>query len=158
MSKNYKIVLVANLILVLAFFAFSVIKKETLMSNGTEILLRLVPVDPRSLMQGDYMALNYQIFEKIDRHFKSGYIVVKVDRNKVAKFVRRQNSKKTNNGELVIFYKKHDGRLTVGADNYFFQEGSAKKFENAKYGLLKVDSDGNSILVGLCDKDGRLIE
>ena len=158
MSKNYKIVLVANLILVLAFFAFSVIKKETLMSNGTEILLRLAPVDPRSLMQGDYMALDYQIFDKIDRHFKSGYIVVKVDRNKVAKFVRRQNSKKTNNGELVIFYKKHEGRLTIGADNYFFQEGSAKKFENAKYGLLKVDSDGNSILVGLCDKDGRLIE
>ena len=81
--------------------------------------------------------------------------MVKVDRNKVAKFVRRQNSKKTNNGELVFFYKKHEGRLTIGADNYFFQEGSAKKFE---YGLLKVDSDGNSILVGLCDKDGRLIE
>ena len=158
MSKKYKIVVAANLILVLAFFAFSVVQKETLISKGTEVLLRLAPVDPRSLMQGDYMALNYQIFDKIDRHFKSGYIVVKVDRNKVAKFVRRQNSKKTNNGELVFFYKKHEGRLTIGADNYFFQEGSAKKFENAKYGLLKVDSDGNSILVGLCDKDGRLIE
>ena len=158
MSKKYKIVVAANLILVLAFFAFSVVQKETLISKGSEVLLRLAPVDPRSLMQGDYMALNYEVLDKIDRHFKSGYIVVKVDRNKVAKFVRRQNSKKTNNGELVIFYKKHEGRLTIGADNYFFQEGSAKKFENAKYGLLKVDSDGNSILVGLCDKDGRLIE
>jgi uncharacterized membrane-anchored protein len=48
--------------------------------------------------------------------------------------------------------------LTIGADNYFFQEGSAKKFENAKYGLLKVDPDGNSILIGLCNEDGRLIE
>lgn len=158
MSKKYKIVVAANLILVLAFFAFSVVQKETLISKGTEVLLRLAPVDPRSLMQGDYMALNYEVLDKIDYNSKSGYIVVKVDRNKVAKFVRRQNSKKTNNGELVIFYKKHEGRLTIGADNYFFQEGSAKKFENAKYGLLKVDSDGNSILVGLCDKDGRLIE
>ena len=158
MSKKYKIVLVANLILVLAFFAFSVIQKETLMGKGTEVLLRLAPVDPRSLMQGDYMALDYEIMCEIGYKSKSGYIVVKVDGDRVAKFVRRQDSKKTNNGELVIFYKKHEGRLTIGADNYFFQEGSAKKFENAKYGLLKVDSDGNSILVGLCDEKGRLIE
>ena len=61
-------------------------------------------------------------------------------------------------GEIVIRYKTDLGRLTIGADNYFFQEGSAKKFENAKYGLLKVDSEGNSILVGLCDGDRRLIK
>lgn len=158
MSKKYKIVLAANLILVLAFFAFSVVQKETLIAKGTEVLLRLAPVDPRSLMQGDYMALNYQIFDKIDRHFKSGYIVVMVDRNKVAKFVRQQSNTKVNDGELIIFYKRHNGRLTIGADNYFFQEGSGKKFENAKYGLLKVDSDGNSILIGLCDDAGQLIE
>lgn len=158
MSKKYKIVLAANLILVLAFFAFSVIKKETLMSNGTEILLRLAPVDPRSLMQGDYMALNYQILRQIDYKSKSGYVVVKVGSDRVAEFVRVQDGENVNDGELIIRYKRHQGRLTIGADNYFFQEGSAKKFENAKYGLLKVDPDGNSILIGLCNEDGRLIE
>lgn len=158
MSKKYKIVLAANLILVLAFFAFSVIKKETLMSNGTEILLRLAPVDPRSLMQGDYMALDFEVTRKISYDSKSGYVVVKVGDDRVAEFVRVQDGKNVNDRELIIHYKRHQGRLTIGADNYFFQEGSAKKFENAKYGLLKVDSDGNSILVGLCDKDGRLIE
>ena len=69
MSKKYRIVLAANLILVLAFFAFSVVQKETLISKGTEVLLRLAPVDPRSLMQGDYMALNYQILRQIDYRF-----------------------------------------------------------------------------------------
>ena len=130
MSKNYKIVLAVNLILVLLFFTFSVIQKETLIGEGTEVLLRLAPVDPRSLMQGD----------------------------RVAEFVRLQSGKNVNDGELIIRYKRDLGRLTIGADNYFFQEGSAKKYEKAKYGLLKVDSDGNSILVGLCNKDGRLIE
>lgn len=158
MSKKYKIVLAANLILVLAFFAFSVIQKETLIGKGTEVLLRLAPVDPRSLMQGDYMALNYQILRQIDYKSKSGYVVVKVGSDRVAEFVRVQSDKNMNNGEHLIRYKRHQGRLTIGADNYFFQEGSAKKFENAKYGLLKVDPDGNSILIGLCDKDGRLIE
>ena len=158
MSKKYKIVLAANLILVLAFFAFSVVQKETLIAKGTEVLLRLAPVDPRSLMQGDYMALDYEIIREIGYKSKSGYVVVKVGDDRVAEFVRIQDGKGVNNGEFIIRYKRHNGRLTVGADNYFFQEGSAKKFENAKYGLLKVDSDGNSILIGLCDNDGRLIE
>ena len=158
MSKKYKIVLAANLILVLAFFAFSVVQKETLISKGTEILLRLAPVDPRSLMQGDYMALDYEIMREIGYKSKSGYIVVKVDGDRVAEFVRIQDDQDVNDGEFIIRYKRNSGRLSVGADNYFFQEGSAKKFENAKYGLLKVDSDGNSILVGLCDEKGRLIE
>ena len=158
MSKNYKIVLATNLILVLVFFAFSVMQKETLIAKGTEVLLRLAPVDPRSLMQGDYMALNYEVLDKVDYNSKSGYIVVKVDGDRVAEFVRIQNGKDINKGEFIIRFKRQSGRLSVGADNYFFQEGSAKKFENAKYGLLKVDSDGNSILVGLCDEKGRLIE
>jgi uncharacterized membrane-anchored protein len=158
MSKNYKIVLAVNLILVLAFFAFSVIQKETLMGEGTEVLLRLAPVDPRSLMQGDYMALDFEITRKISYDSKSGYVVVKVGNDRVADFVRIQDGENVNDGELIIRYKRHQGRLTIGADNYFFQEGSAKKFENAKYGLLKVDPDGNSILIGLCNDDGRLIE
>jgi uncharacterized membrane-anchored protein len=158
MSKKYKIVLAANLILVLAFFAFSVIQKETLIGKGTEVLLRLAPVDPRSLMQGDYMALDFEVTRKISYDSKSGYVVVKVGDDRVAEFVRIQDGKGVNNGEFIIRYKRHNGRLTIGADNYFFQEGSAKKFENAKYGLLKVDSDGNSILIGLCNEDGRLIE
>jgi len=158
MSKKYKIILVANLILVLAFFAFSVVQKEMLIGKGTEILLRLAPVDPRSMMQGDYMALNYEIFRKIDYRSESGYIVVKVGSDRVAEFVRVQSDKDVNDGEHLIRYKRESGRLSVGADNYFFQEGSAPKFEKAKYGLLKVDAEGNSILVGLCNDDGQLIK
>ena len=158
MSKKYKIVLAANLILVLAFFAFSVVQKETLIAKGTEVLLRLAPVDPRSLMQGDYMALDFEVTRKISYDSKSGYVVVKVGSDRVAEFVRFQDGKDVNDGELIVRYSRHKGRLTIGADNYFFQEGSAKKFENAKYGLLKVDSDGNSILIGLCNEDGQFIE
>ena len=102
MSKKYKIVLAVNLILVLLFFAFSVVQKETLIGKGTEVLLRLAPVDPRSMMQGDYMALNYQIFDKIGHDSKSGYIVVTVGSDRIAEFVRLQSGKKVNDGELII--------------------------------------------------------
>ena len=38
---------------------------ERAMSSGEVVLLRLAPVDPRSLMQGDYMRLNYEIAREL---------------------------------------------------------------------------------------------
>ena len=55
-----------NLIILLGLFNNSILQKEELLSNGQLILLELVPVDPRSLMQGDYMRLRYAISENND--------------------------------------------------------------------------------------------
>jgi len=120
--------------------------------------VQLAPVDPRSLMQGDYMALNYSITGRIwDDGGK--YVVVKVDDNNVATFVRQQNDKNLNDGELLIRWTTNKrGRISIGADNYFFQEGTGDKYAYARYGLLRVDSDGNCVLVGLCDWHKQLIE
>lgn len=160
MSKIKKILLALNLLLVFGFFAFSVVKKESLYTDGTEILLKLAPVDPRSLMQGDYMKLNYEI----TNHIRIGngidkYIVVKVDSDNVANFERQQDSKELKEGELLIRYRVNNiGRVCIGAENYFFQEGTGNKYAHAEYGLLKVDDEGNCVLVGLCDKDKQIIK
>ncbi|MFA6780429.1 MAG: GDYXXLXY domain-containing protein, partial [Paludibacteraceae bacterium] len=51
--KKYKwFLILANLVFVLIFFTYSVVKKEILMDKGQLVLLKLAPVDPRSLMQG----------------------------------------------------------------------------------------------------------
>ena len=51
---------------------------------------------------------------------------------------------------------------TIGSNSYFFQEGTAIKYETAKYGMLKVVTKGELIgtcsLVGLCDADKNLIK
>ena len=44
---------------ILAGINATVWRYEHAMSSGEVVLLRLAPVDPRSLMQGDYMRLNY---------------------------------------------------------------------------------------------------
>ena len=60
--KKYKwAIIVVNLILLLAYFNYSVFQKERILKDGKLILLELAPVDPRSLMQGDYMELWYKI-------------------------------------------------------------------------------------------------
>ncbi|MBO7144378.1 MAG: GDYXXLXY domain-containing protein [Salinivirgaceae bacterium] len=160
MSKIKKIILALNLLFVFGFFAFSVVKKERLYANGTEILLKLAPVDPRSLMQGDYMELNYEVTNQIRISDGNGkYVVVKVGSDGVAKYERQQDDKELNEGELLICYKVNSKRRKcIGAENYFFQEGTGNKFADAEYGLLKVDDDGNCVLVGLCDRDKRIIK
>lgn len=148
----------ANLLLVLGIFVFSVVNKENILANSRQILVQLAPVDPRSLMQGDYMALNYSITWRIwDGDGK--YVVVKVDDDNVATFVRQQDDKTLNDGELLLRWTTNKrGRKSIGADNYFFQEGTGDKYAVAHYGLLRVDSDGNCVLVGLCDWHKQLIE
>jgi len=158
MSKTKKIIMAANLLLVLGIFVFSVVNKENILANSRQILVQLAPVDPRSLMQGDYMALNYSITWRIwDGDGK--YVVVKVDDDNVATFVRQQDDKTLNDGELLLRWTTNKrGRKSIGADNYFFQEGTGDKYAVAHYGLLRVDSDGNCVLVGLCDWHKQLIE
>ena len=48
-------------LLVLGIANFAIWQKEDVLANGRTILLELAPVDPRSLMQGDYMALRFRL-------------------------------------------------------------------------------------------------
>ncbi|HRD06583.1 MAG: GDYXXLXY domain-containing protein [Saprospiraceae bacterium] len=161
--KNIKwwIVLI-NLILLLVYFNGSIISKEDLLKNGKLVLLELAPVDPRSLMQGDYMSLRYKISEglKPDSMAKQGYCVVKQDANGIAQKQHFQNEKSPLSAdELLIKYHYADQwNIHIGAESYFFQEGQSEKYQKAKYGGIRVDKDGNSVLVGLYDEQRERIE
>ena len=52
-------------------------------------------------------------------------------------------------GELLLRYRVRDGRLHIGSESFFFQEGTADAYEKARYAELRVDSAGESLLVGL---------
>ncbi|RJQ16280.1 MAG: hypothetical protein C4560_09865 [Nitrospiraceae bacterium] len=43
--------------------------------------------------------------------------------------------------------------VRLGAESFFFQEGHAEYYSTAKYGELRVSNDGDSVLVGLRDKN-----
>ena len=161
--KKYKwIIILVNLLVILGLFNNSIVKKEKLLSEGKLILLELAPVDPRSLIQGDYMRLRYTISENINHGgiSKRGFCVVKLEENGIAKKVRIQDNRNPiNDGEYLIEYTSKGFRgINIGSESFFFQEGEAEKYENAKYGGLKVDSKGNSILIGLYDDDVKKIE
>ncbi|MXN92058.1 hypothetical protein GR160_12555 [Flavobacterium sp. Sd200] len=162
MKKNKWIIILLNLIVLLVYFNYSVLQKEKLLNDGELVLLELAPVDPRSLMQGDYMSLRYKISEDIpyENITKNGYCIVRLDSNRVAERIRLQeNTLPLNKEEYLLKYKSSDRwNINIGAESFFFQEGQANKYEKAKYGAIKIDLYGNSLLLGLYDEHLKKIE
>lgn len=156
------ILIAINLVFILAFFAWSVYQKERTLKDGKMVLLELAPVDPRSLFQGDYMRLDYAITrsENHDSILPQGYFIIVPDKNGVAQKIRIQEKPEpVGEGEFPLRYTvTKDMFVKIGADSYFFQEGTAAAFDSAKYGGLKIDKNGIGILTGLYDKNFQLIK
>ena len=134
-----------------------IVQKESLLATGKPVLLELAPRDPRSLMQGDYMVLNYAISRERwwDRGWpRDGHLVLRLDEQGVGQFVRvHEPSPPLAPDEFLLRYRLRDGRIRLGAEAFFFQEGHASRYDAARYGELRVAANGTSVLVGLRGKD-----
>jgi uncharacterized membrane-anchored protein len=148
-----RLLILGGLVLALALPDLAIARKERLLASGTPMLLELAPVDPRSLMQGDYMRLDYALTRNlrlVDSWPRDGRIVVSLDSAGVAHFVRREETGMSlAPGERLLQYRRRGGRIRVGTDAFHFQEGLANRFAGARYGDLRVDDEGTSLLVGL---------
>ena len=154
--------LFAGLVLALGVPTWAIWQKEQLLAHGDVVLLELAPVDPRSLIQGDYMRLDYALTRAIPGTADwshDGAVVVSVDGDGVARFVRRHEpGQALGQGERILRYRKRGKRVRVATDAYFFQEGRARKYAGARYGELRVEKDGSSVLVGLRDSSRAAIK
>lgn len=133
-------------------------EKERVLAAGETVLLRLRPVDPRSLMQGDYMRLAYAITDEVpdrDALAPRGALVVTRDADGVARFVRVDDGRPLAPGELRLRYFLHGDRVALGAETFFFPEGRADELEGAAYGELALGEAGDSVLLGLRDAARR---
>jgi uncharacterized membrane-anchored protein len=147
------LVIFGGLAVVLAGMLFSIAQKERVLAQGRVVLLELAPVDPRSLMQGDYMQLDYAIARALTQALRAwprdGRLVLAQGPGGVARFVRRHEGGPLAPGELLLRYRVRDGRLRLGAESFLFQEGHAERYARARYGELRVEPDGDSVLAGL---------
>lgn len=155
------------LIWIAAAFVFGnfytmVAEKEALLQKGQTVYLALAPLDPHSIMQGDYMALNYEIMNQLNHdHFdstkprqpSSGVLVILIDDQKVGTFVRYDPGAVLAPGEHLLKFHHADWRAVIGAESYFIPEGTGRDFDHAAYGELKLQPDGTPLLVALCDKE-----
>jgi uncharacterized membrane-anchored protein len=138
-----------------------IVQKEHLLTTGRVVLLRLVPVDPRSLMQGDYMALRYAVGdalfeadgERLDAPNAPTVVIVAVDADGVATHRRLDDGGPLAPDEQRLRFRHRGGAVSFGAEAYFFEEGRGEYFEAARYGELRVSEDGVALLAGLRDSD-----
>ena len=115
-------------------------------------------------MQGDFMRLRYDPEVYPDEQVAAslpwrGTVILSVDALGVGRFARLDDGSALAPGEVRVAYRRSGrfGSVRFGADSFFFQEGFAYLYSNAGYGVLRVDEDGGSVLVGLATRDGALI-
>lgn len=152
----------------------SIYQKEQLLKHGAIVILELAPVDPRSLMQGDYMALNYALTQPLQQAIyqqreacredksvcvsPSGKLVVSLDDQQRATHAVFDQGQPPQAQERTLKYHLSSGSLNIGTPSYFFQEGHAERFAKARYGEFRVDNDGTALLTYLLDDKGKRIQ
>jgi uncharacterized membrane-anchored protein len=140
--------IVVSVALILGAVNWSIYAKERIKAEGERIFLELAPVDPRSLMQGDYMALRFSLASEIQAE-AAGRAPLLVDGNGVAR-LSADPAKAT----VHIRYRVRNRQVWLGTNAYFFEEGSAERYSRARYGEFRIDRDGGeAVLVGLRDED-----
>lgn len=147
--------LLASLLIVLVVANGAIWQKETLIRDGRPVFVELAPVDPRSLMQGDFMRLNFNLpGEPTERRagllrMQRPQMVARIDPRGVATLLRVDDGTALADGELRIELTPKDGRWILVTDAWFFAEGEAERWSRAKYGEFRVDAQGRALLVGL---------
>ncbi|MGB6243074.1 MAG: GDYXXLXY domain-containing protein [Castellaniella sp.] len=153
-------------LLVLGLAQAQVRHYDAILSQGRQVVLTLAPVDPRSLMQGDYMVLNYavrraaldwlighqEVLQAVDDAGR-GWLLLQPDGQGVWQLqtVVAALPPAAPDTVALAFRWRHDG-VVFGADNWFFAEGRGEHFAKAQYGALRVAADGTALLAGLLDE------
>ena len=168
-----KTVALLSLVFSLGLINWSIYTKEAQLAEGRVIYLELAPVDPRSLMQGDYMALRFKTaldvrnaLPKLEEDkgwqhrvdAKDGFVVVSLDDNLIASYQGLFYGQVLQKKELRLRYRIRDGEVKFATNAFFFQEGHAEIYEKARFGQFRVDDHGELLLAGMYDEQLKLLE
>lgn len=155
-STRFFIAIALQIVIICAIAIF----KLSVVSGGTEVLVRIQPVDPRDPLRGDYVTFQYDIssvYGSYNTSYTKGQTVYvplyKSGKYWVANYVRTDAP---TDGSLYLkgVVKADTSRdqlvnITYGAEEYFIPEGTGRTFnfwDKESAALLAVDAYGNSVL------------
>ncbi len=176
MNTNVTRALIAlGTVLVLGAVNYSIAHKESIKRDGEIIYMDLAPVDPRSLMQGDYMTLDFAVARQIDNSFSQAetadvagvsgasknsrplegenrLVNITLDEKRIVSLSTNPSTTPAANG-LQLRYRIRKGGVWLGTNGFFFEEGRAEQYAKARYGEFRLDrKSGEAVLVGLRDE------
>lgn len=130
------------------------LRKAAVVRDGTRILLRMAPIDPRSLVQGDYMAIRYQLAPQLIGIGSPA--ILTMDEAGVVQSARRDfGSLKPNEVRARVHGSSEEPR--VAPTSFLFEEGTADTWSKAILVEARV-KDGALVMTGLTDAAGKRLE
>lgn len=146
-------------------FALLITKHQNHLNQGQIIYAKLAPADPRSLIQGDYMQLNYELFwaNYPSREFGDFTLsttsapptmLAKVTLDDKNIIIATDRWGKT--GDRLLRLKNPSNYLDTAhpaVNSFMFAEGLGECYERAKYAKLSVLDNGDNMLVDLVADD-----
>jgi uncharacterized membrane-anchored protein len=146
--------------IVLGAINVSIAGKEGVKRNGEVVYLDLAPRDPRSMMQGDYMALRFRLAQEIETSLRTGaaakpvlgdgetgFADIALDEKRVASLAKPGAP-----SNLRMRFRMRKGAVWLGTNAFFFEEGTDGRYTSARYGEFRIDgASGEAVLVGLRD-------
>lgn len=133
---------------------------EDVLRNGRIVYIALRPVDPRSLIQGDYMAVAFNVDKLPAPRDINGEVVAfaDIDDRSIATIQGlAAPGAKPGSNQIALKLRQKSRRWFVGTDAYFFEEGRADDFAHAKYGQFRLGADGRLLLVAMTDSDLKVL-
>lgn len=150
--------MLAGTLLTLLLVNGAIWQKQDLITRGKPVFMALLPVDPRSLMQGDYMRLRFAALDAHqlplleDLRGKRPQLVLQLDARGVATVQRLHTADQALAGdEMLLQLTPKNGAWVVVSDAWFFKEGQGQRWQGAKFGEFRVLPDGRALLVGMAD-------
>ena len=139
--------------------------KQYAVATGTEVVLQGAPVDPRSLMQGDYAILDYEIAVVSDKYehlfepgddvivllTKQGWLTTGVEVWGAMEYLAGDWGPRLRNEVFVRGEMQSNGRIDFGIGTYFVPEGTGRAVEQAGDVKIRVSlsDDGDATVTGL---------
>lgn len=162
--------LAMGLLLILLVANTGIYQREQILATGQQVILALAPVDPRSLIQGDYMALNFELSNQVSSALRrapedlanqiesqrGGYLVLQPDKQGIHQLIALKadiDHPGTNESSdaITLEFRLRNKRVRIVTDAWFFPEGQAERYEHARYGEFRVDDRGQGLLTHMLD-------
>ena len=154
MSKRLRLAFFGVLAFQLLFLLGLVTFKEVTLRFGQTVILQTVPVDPRSMLQGDFVILQYKI-ATLPAHLQTRKLakgtVVYVVLRKGQEVWEAEGYDLFQPGLGEVFIKGRvdgSGRLDFGLGTYFVPEGTGRIIERASDIKVKatINSQGSAVI------------
>ena len=184
MKKISNWVLVLTAALALVYVNLNAWQSQQIKLRGEILFLELAPVDPLSLVQGQYMRLRFGIEKRYDstqedyqiiQHNRgNGLAIINLDSRRIGTLTAllapnqwRQQRNRDDTVLLKIHAQSVDlprvstpfgtHSIRIQQSSFLFQENTEDRYTQARYGMFRVHENGRYILVDLADEHLRLL-